>query len=244
MNRGVIVLMALALIWLAYTIARSLFFYGKTEMLFTQSASFPREYTVGNSADPAITYVVLGDSTAQGTGVNTLEGTLSYQIALHLADEHQYVHVINRAKSGAKMADVVTNQLEGLVELHPTVITVSCGANDATHFTPIDSFNTSLQTVISQITASGATTIAMANTPDTATLPALFFPYTRLTQYWAEKQNAILAQALQGTDIKSVDLYGAGKLSYNADHNVYAADHFHPSTKGYAVWVSLFDKVL
>ena len=54
----------------------------------------------------------------------------------------------------------------------------------------------------------------------------------------------LLEKELIGTKIKMVDLFHRGKLIYARDHNLYAKDFFHPSTRGYEIWTRLFNEQL
>ena len=76
-------------------------------------------------------YVALGDSTAQGIGASRPERGYVGLIARRLAvATGRPVRVVNLSVSGARVRDVVADQLPKLAGLVPDVVTVAVGAND------------------------------------------------------------------------------------------------------------------
>ncbi|WP_127784194.1 SGNH/GDSL hydrolase family protein [Rhodococcus sp. X156] len=84
-----------------------------------------------------IHYLALGDSLTQGYGagspaqsfVSTLAGLLTDATGASVA-------VTNLAVCGARLEDLVIDQLPALARLRPDVVTVCIGTNDATHTDP------------------------------------------------------------------------------------------------------------
>lgn len=80
-------------------------------------------------------YVALGDSTAQGIGASGPERGYVGLIAERLrAASGRPVQVVNLSRSGARVRDVVDEQLPRLVGLSPDLVTVGVGANDITDY--------------------------------------------------------------------------------------------------------------
>lgn len=76
-------------------------------------------------------YVALGDSTAQGIGASGPERGYVGLVAQRLAvATGRPVQVLNLSRSGARVHDVVTEQLPRLAGLSPDLVTVAVGAND------------------------------------------------------------------------------------------------------------------
>ena len=211
-----------------------------TALLNAASSSFSRDYYVGSPGNPPLSYVVLGDSTVQGTGAPTLQDSLPYTVANMLAEQGRYVHVTNLAVSGAEMADVASRQLPQIGSTNPDVVTLNCGANDATHFTPTASFQASLQTILISLN-NGSRTVYVADTPDVSRIPALPIIYSGLAGRRAAMQNGILSTLLTDRHIVMIDLYAQGALTRS---DQYASDRFHPSPAGYAVWANLYARAI
>ena len=208
------------------------------------SASFKRNYLVGKPTDKTLTYLVLGDSTAAGWGAKSAEETYVCKVAQAVAARGFRVRVVNVAVGGARLRDVLATQIAALKTNRPQIVTVSVGANDATHGTDDIEYSNDLKTLFAALKTSGATKILVANTPDMFQTPALVWPLARKFGGRAQTQNAIFDTLISDTRIQKVDLFGKGKLVYARDQNLYARDLFHPSSKGYRVWAREFVRVL
>ena len=240
-RRFALIIAASALTWLFYTAARSRVLLAQGRAIEIQSAQFPRDYFVGQSSAPQLKYLAMGDSTAAGWGAGSLSATYPYLVAQTLAARGYRVQVRNVAVGGAKAGDI-TAQLPALQTFAPDVITLSVGANDATHFTSPAEFGSAMQTLIAALERSSARSIAVANTPDMFLAPALPLPLSVATARRARAQNAVLPSLVSRAHI--VDLYGHGKLNARVNPDFYAADRFHPGAAGYAKWAPLFAEKL
>jgi lysophospholipase L1-like esterase len=217
---------------------RSYVFIKRTGILVSASDSFPREYSVGNPQDQPLRLLALGDSTVQGVGVNNVSQTLVYQVADKLSANGRYVQVTNYGISGAKVGDVVADQLPKIGQSYDIVM-VSIGANDATHFTPKDQFIASVQKIVSTI-ATNQPTVLWASSPDMHYPPALPEPFRYFIGHRAQVENIWLQPLIDRPNFTYVDLYDGGRLDYSKDPTLYAPDLFHPSAKGYTVWAKNF----
>ena len=210
--------------------------YSNSRKLIAISDRFPREYTLGSPSNPPLLFVALGDSTSVGTGDATLQQSMVYKVAEHLS-AMRHVHVVNFAKVGATYEDVCTTQLSKLAGLKPDVIMVSCGANDATHKTPLAAYRESLDTVVRVLTATTAKKVLLATAPDLEYARAIPRPIQAQYLHQTDAQNETLETAVAGTRIKIVDIFQRGKIK---PMSFYAPDLFHPNADGYAVWAKLF----
>ncbi len=240
-RRKALSVLVLALVaWLLFTLVRSWHLLREGRALAEQSANFKRDYFVGNAAHPTLLYLALGDSTAAGWGSEQLSQTYVHQVAVAKAAQGHYVHVINVAVGGATLRDVLQTQAPLLKSVRPQLVTVSVGANDATHFTSATEYSRQLRSLIAALHKSTAQQVLFANTPDMFQAPALPLPLAIAVNLRARRQNALLQNALSGTAIRPIDLYNRGKLIFQDDPDLYAADRFHPSGSGYRKWAKLF----
>ena len=228
------------------TAVHSYLLYQNTLHLIAISNSFSKEYAVGNPHDPTLTYLVLGDSTAAGTGAQKLEETYAYAVAHALAAKGNYVHVINKAQVGAKVSDLISDQLPVLDSLTPDVLSISIGANDANHFTPAANYTTDYNTLVNHLSRLPSTTqVLLSNTLDMSLPPAYPLLYRWRAGNYSAQQNNISKEALHDNNrIKMINLFQDGRLDSTKDPSLYASDKFHPSPKGYALWASLFNAQL
>ena len=227
------------LVWLVYTGARSAYFLHTSQGLFTASSQLPHQYSVGDLNNPVKKYLVLGDSTAAGTGASSLETSYPYLIAQAIAQKGYLVNVQVLAKSGARLSDVLNDQLAALPS-HFDYLTVSVGANDATHFTNYSDYSNQLSSLITDFKKHPEATILMATPPDMSYTPALPAPYRQIVGMRCAQELTLLQQATSQTSVKIVDWYKDGALKSGQQPDLYATDRFHPSSVGYAQWANLF----
>jgi len=231
------------LLYVVYTAARSWVLLANTRALLIVADRFPRDYWVGLPSGRRFTYVVMGDSTALGQGATIVQRTCAYQVAQTLAVRGFRVHVVNLAVSGSLLHEVLRDQAPRLRELHPDLVSISIGANDATHRTALEGYGRELNSLMDQVYQCKAWLI-LATTPDMYQTPALPWPLAWETGRRARRQNRFLSPQLSFRRVHYVDLYGHGKLIYRTDPSLYASDFFHPSDAGYAVWGGLFVNAL
>jgi lysophospholipase L1-like esterase len=186
----------------------------------------------------------MGDSTAAGWGAGDLASTYPHQIAGAIAARGFRVHVVNVAVGGATTAQVRRDQSAFLASVRPDVVTLSIGANDATHGTPTRDFKSEMTLLLADLQKSSAKSVMVADVPDMFLAPALPYPLAIISGRRARNLNAILEEMPRGSKLKIVNLYRRGKLDYRRDPGLYAADLFHPSTRGYAIWAHLFEQKL
>lgn len=224
-------------LWLLYTATRSKILLANGRAIGEQSATFSRDTFVGESGAPTLIYLALGDSTAAGWGAAKLEATYPHLVAQTVAKRGFRVHLVNVAVGGATVGDVAASQLAAIDRIKPDLITLSVGANDATHFTAPDDYRRDLSAILTALEASSARTVLVADTPDMFLAPALPLPLSWATARRARAQNEILRELTKASRVRVVKLYERGKLK---ESELYAADRFHPSAAGYARWARLF----
>lgn len=226
----------------AYLWHLKVLFHNSQELLAV-SRQFPTDYYVGQSSNPEVLYIAMGNSITQGTGVGTLSETYSYVFAQAIAQQGYYVRVRNTASSGARIADVLQSQLPQLANMKPNYLTLTVGTNDATHFTDLRAYRQSVLTLLNELEKHSQARVFLTLSADAATFPALPFLYSRVAGYRATRQNQIVKDAVSKRDSNTVlvDLYDEGKLTNRSD---YASDLFHPNASGYKKWADLFIRSL
>ncbi|MDB5175790.1 MAG: esterase [Candidatus Saccharibacteria bacterium] len=180
-----------------------------------------------NTKDGSITYVALGDSTAQGIGAsepgNGYVGLLANDIARATCKS---VHTINLSVSGARIHDVIEKQLPQLHKYKPDVVTIEIGANDATQF-DAQKFEREFRQLLP----------ALPRGTIVSNLPYFGGRIKRSSE--VTQANKIIARAVKEQGgLRLADVYSATKVN-NSVRN-YAADWFHPSDRGYRNWRDAF----
>lgn len=193
------------------------------------------------SSAGALIYVALGDSAAQGVGVD--DPRQGYVGVLHARLERttrQQISLVNLSVSGATTATLIRDQLSRLTTLPtPAFITCVIGSNDVALGRPFRSsaFRAAAEVLVQSL-------------PDHAvlgTVPSFgHWPYER----WAKRANAALFRAGTARGLRIADLHAPtrGLWPWRYTH-ILAGDFFHPNARGYrlwadALWPHLHDTVL
>jgi lysophospholipase L1-like esterase len=186
--------------------------------------------------DGDLQLAVLGDSSAAGLGVERAEETPSAIIATGLAAAaDRTVRLVNVAVSGAVSSDLA-GQLEALVEQQPfpEVALVMVGANDVTHRIRLTVAIADLVHNVTALRELGAG-VVVGTCPDLGTIEPVPQPLRLLARKWsrdlAAAQTVAVVQA-GGRTVSLGDLLGPDFAAHPTE--MFSADRFHPSAKGYA----------
>ena len=215
-----------------------------------------RPRTADSGATP-LRLIVFGDSTAAGVGVDRAEDALPSLIAQRLADaRHRRVHVTSYGWSGARVADLVGDQvprsLEPLREgesapVLPTadVVVVVIGANDAARRTAPRAFRADLRNVLATIrgSAPGAELVLAGIPRFRGAIPEVGVLVWIADQY---------ARVLRGIGRSEAEAAGARYADLERDvpprvddiDEVLSVDRFHPSLAGYRLWADVITESL
>lgn len=188
-----------------------------------------RQYWSQPRGEPGgLLYVALGDSTAQGIGASAPQRGYVGLIAerLRLATGRP-VQVINLSRTGARVADVVAEQLPRLAGQKPDYVTVAAGANDIRSY-DIDRFDADVDALIAGLPANAVV----------GDVPWFMHGGTGRRSGDAARYVARVA-ADRGLAVAGLHhaMQRRGWASMVTD---FAADWFHPNDRGYRVWADAF----
>lgn len=184
------------------------------------------EYWKQQAARPVqsgdIRVVALGDSTFQAIGASRPElGTVG-RIASYLEEETgRSVHVTNLSVSGAKVAEVVDNQLPQTDFSEVDLVIVAIGANDVNRSSDVGEFEENINKLASSLPAERTimADVAMIKNRDS--------------------YQAALAEARHKYGIMAANLRdGFSDVKY--PWRLSGRDFFHPSDYGYSFWFAGF----
>lgn len=172
---------------------------------------------------------VVGDSTGVGVGslhsVESVAGRLS-----QLLD----TSVENHAVSGARVFEVPA-QLKKATQKKYDVVLIQIGANDVTHFTSLDDLQTNLDAILVSAKEKSDHVILMTSgkVGDAPFIPRSIAP---LFNYRSRQVRDLFIRVSEAHVVAYVDLLAVSAV-FDTDHDkYYAADYFHPSSDGYALW--------
>ncbi len=193
------------------------------------------EGSFGNTDATPLRFVVLGDSTAAGVGAGDAEHAFPTLLAQRLAADGYRVEMTSLGISGARVSDLVDEQVQPAVDMEPDLVLVAIGANDVTHLTSLSDIRAEMTEAIERLKATGAT-VVVAGVPDMRAA-AFYEPLRSLAGWRGRSVTDAIAEVAERADVPVVPLAEETHRYFVADpeaHN--SADLFHPSAIGYARW--------
>ena len=185
--------------------------------------------------------VWLGDSTAAGVGATSAAGALPVQVADGLATPGVSVAVL--AVSGARVADVLTDQVPKVAALRPDLVLISVGANDTIHLTARGAFRHTYENVVRALPK--GVPVVLLGVPDMGAIPRFAQPLRAVAGWRGRNVDAEVRRVAATTGARYVDIAGAtGRPFRRHPDRYFAADDFHPSDAGYGLWADAVLDVL
>ncbi|MGK2949871.1 MAG: SGNH/GDSL hydrolase family protein [Acidimicrobiales bacterium] len=181
---------------------------------------------------PALRMVWLGDSTAAGVGASSAELAIPQRVARALG---RPVELTSLAVSGARVADVIDEQVPALAGLRPDVVLVSVGANDTVHLTSRGAFRDRYRELVAAL-PEGAT-LVLLGVPDMGAPPRLAQPLRAIAGLRGRQLDDVVRSVARESGATYVDIAGETGPTMRSDTGRYfAADRYHPSDDGYELW--------
>ena len=179
---------------------------------------------------------MLGDSSAAGLGVHSPEETPGAIVASGLAAASgKRVRLVNVAVSGARSGDLAA-QLDRLTEQQPSpdVALIMIGVNDVTHRVKAAAAVHDLVRGVEALRELGCG-VVVGTCPDLGTIEPIPPPLRALARKWSRDLAAAQTVAVVeagGRTVSLGDLLGPEFAA--APRDMFSADRFHPSARGYA----------
>ena len=179
--------------------------------------------------NPTLRLLIVGDSTAVGTGASSPQSSL----AGLLAREYPRLRIDNRARDGAKFDGVVT-QLGG-TERYDLVL-IQAGGNDVIRLRNMDAVGADIEHVLTLAKARADRVILMP-AGNVGNAPFFYPPVSWWMSLRARTLHSLVREATQRHGAVYVNLY-KDKTSdpFAQQPELNAADGLHPSDAGYRVW--------
>lgn len=182
--------------------------------------------------NPKRTLLVIGDSTAVGTGAGLRENSVAGRLSRLVPD----VEITNRAQDGARTGELI-EQLGAAPRAAYDVILIQSGGNDILWFTGLRRLRTATTRLL-KLAQTRAGRVVMMSTGDVGAAPAFPSPIDGLYSWQTRRVRELFVELTSRLEVEYVDLYHPGAenpFDANPD-KYYATDGLHPSDEGYRLW--------
>lgn len=180
-------------------------------------------------SQPALRMLIVGDSTAVGTGASSPQTSLAGLIAR----QHPRLLIDNRGQDGARLADVV-DQLA--MDENFDVVLVLAGGNDVIGMRPRDAMRVDIERV-ADAAAARAPLVVLMPSGNVGNAPFFFPPLSWLMTRRSRALHDFVASAALRSGFVYVDLFRIRSNDpFVADRSLNASDGLHPSDAGYRHW--------
>ena len=190
--------------------------------------------TRGSSAAPPLRIVLLGDASALGVGVDSVDETVGGQLAELLAEAGARVTMSNVAVSGSRSADLATQVARAQLGDRPDIAVVLIGTNDATHLVRAGEAGEALASAVRRLRDAG-TAVVVGTCPDLGAAPSTAVPLRQILGWISRRLARAQGTAARAAGATVVDLGRTTGPVFRADRGMYCHDGFHPSADGYRV---------
>jgi lysophospholipase L1-like esterase len=222
---SLVALLVLIVIYDAVVIARALL---RGSEVAANSNAYERQ-----TAEFQRAMLVVGDSTAVGTGASAATDS----IAGRLAADFPRLRIDNLGTNGALTAAVDEQLRNAPLERYDMVL-IQVGGNDALRFTGADALRAAIGEAVSLASDLGEH-VAVMSSGDLGAAPALPWPLSRLFSWRSHIVRKVFSRTAAQSKARYVDLF----VDVEADNpflaepdRYHARDGLHPSSAGYGAW--------
>jgi lysophospholipase L1-like esterase len=189
----------------------------------------------GDPAAPPLRIVALGDSSTTAPGVENLDDVWIRTVARSFADRY-HVELISLAVGGSKARDVIEGQLAEAVQLHPDVVSLSVGANDALRGTPAGRFHRDLEEIVVALEEAGSV-VVLYGMGDLGSIPRLPPTLSRLASRRSARFDRICREVAVAHR-RTLKVHTRGRIieAFRDDPALFAGDQFHACGLGHAIF--------
>ena len=192
----------------------------------------------GDADLPPLRLVVLGDSSVTAPGVEPLDDAFVRRLARYLSDRHR-VELISVAVGGAKVSDVLRDQLEPALTLAPDLAIVSAGANDALRATPVARFERDYGDIVSRLVEK-VPMVGVSGLGDLGMVPRLPTPIRAYVSIRARSFDDAIRRVVAGhPGVYKTRTWGEFWTPFETmEDEAFAADMFHASGRGHSLFAT------
>jgi lysophospholipase L1-like esterase len=183
---------------------------------------------------PSLRLLIVGDSTAVGTGATTPQAS----VAGLLGRQFPHLHIDNRARDGAKFADLL-GQLDS--DERFDMVLVMAGGNDVVRLRGLAALQSDIERVLHRA-RQRADLVVLMPAGNVGNAPFFFRPVSWLMTWRSRRLHALASEAALHHGAVFVNLFReAADDPFVQQPGLNAKDGLHPSDAGYRVW---FDELM
>ena len=188
---------------------------------------------------PALKLALLGDSSAVGYGVETVEETPGAHLASGLVEAAgRRVYLRSLAVVGAQTKDL-SAQIDDALPMEPHVAVILIGANDVTHTVRPSESVRLLEQGVRRLREAGVE-VVVGTCPDLGTIEPIAPPLRQVARTWSRRIAAGQTIAVVEAGGRTVSLGSILGPEFSASPGLFfGPDQFHPSAAGYASLASV-----
>jgi lysophospholipase L1-like esterase len=203
---------------------------GQARALTSASEAFEQ-----HPSNAAVRFLVVGDSTAVGTGASTPAGS----VAGLLGSRYPKLWVDNRARDGAKFDAVPAQLLAANNAPGYDLVLICAGGNDVMRGTDLNALTASVER--SFVAAKGALKpgglVLVQPAGNVGNAPFFWPPVSSLMGRRSREFHAMVQAVAQQHGVRYVSLYkDKSQDPFVQRSDLHASDGLHPNDAGYAVW--------
>ena len=231
---------SILLVYLSFTTIRSVYRLMRLALFDTFIAPWSKPLSVKDRPGGK-RLLILGDSTAVGTGAHRPEET----IAGRLAHDFPQAEIINLGANGARTRDAL-KAIASMEGEHFDMLVLSVGGNDVWHFTSLKKLKRDLRDLLEKAKkiSSGRVVVLVYNNIGAAPI----FPNFMRSLLFARgvKVHEIFHEVGKETGSLCVDLFATKEDNpfLHDPHMLFAPDGVHPSGEGYRLWYNRMWRLL
>nr|WP_223164042.1 SGNH/GDSL hydrolase family protein [Nocardioides mesophilus] len=188
---------------------------------------------------PALKMVLLGDSSAAGYGVESVQETPGAHLASGLAEgAERRVFLRSFAFVGAQTRDLA-RQIDAALPVQPDVAVILVGANDVTHTRRPSESVRLLADGVRRLREADVE-VVVGTCPDLGTIEPIAPPLKQIARHWSRRLAAAQTIAVVEAGGRTVSLGSVLGPEFEATPTLFfGPDRFHPSAAGYSSLASV-----
>lgn len=213
----------------------------RSYLLFRKGVELAKEARAFEQQGSSMRILVLGDSTAFGTGVDDPK----YSTAGRLGAKYPQAEIVNLAENGLRIEGLQEIVKNGIGDSSFDLILVQIGANDIIRMKSTKDIEIGIRNILEELKGKGEKIVVLhsGNIGE-----AKFFPfYVRgLLSKRSREVTDIYTRVAKETNLEYVNLFEASiaPLLKTDPDKYYASDYLHLSNEGYGLWFEEINKHL